>query len=383
MGRGFQDQNEDPLESEGMRKMFIGGINRETALDSINEHFSKFGTIVDSVIIKDHDNCSRGFGFVTYERSAEVEVAFQSRPHIIDDKELDIKRAIPRDLPPNAHQKIKKLFVGGVAPGFTPEEFEKYIQERHPAEYGTMTKIDFMKGQDGQNKGFGFVECSSQEFADRLTICEQQFFINGKKMGIKKAEPKPGEGGDMGGGRGGGMRGGGGRGGGFGGGRGGGFGGRGGGQRGGGRGGGDGGVRAGQGFVADKEGDWNCDGCGNSNFARRTECNRCKAPKTSSGGGGGGGGGAQYSTQYPSTNYGGGYGGGQATGGGGYGGSSYGGSAGGGGGYGAPVAGGYGAPAAGGYGQATGGGYDNYGGAGGYGAPNGGGAAAGGGYNPY
>jgi len=191
MGRGFQDQNEDPLESEGMRKMFIGGINRETALDSINEHFSKFGTIVDSVIIKDHDNCSRGFGFVTYERSAEVEVAFQSRPHIIDDKELDIKRAIPRDLPPNAHQKIKKLFVGGVAPGFTPEEFEKYIQERHPAEYGTMTKIDFMKGQDGQNKGFGFVECSSQEFADRLTICEQQFFINGKKMGIKKAEPKP------------------------------------------------------------------------------------------------------------------------------------------------------------------------------------------------
>jgi len=32
-------------------------------------------------------------------------------------------------------------------------------------------------------------------------------------------------------------------------------------------------------FVADKEGDWNCDSCGNSNFQRRTECHRCKVPR--------------------------------------------------------------------------------------------------------
>lgn len=39
-----------------------------------------------------------------------------------------------------------------------------------------------------------------------------------------------------------------------------------------------------------KEGDWTCAECNNSNFARRTECNRCKAPKPGGGGGGYGGG---------------------------------------------------------------------------------------------
>ena len=37
--------------------------------------------------------------------------------------------------------------------------------------------------------------------------------------------------------------------------------------------------------------DWTCAECQNTNFARRTECNRCRAPKPGGGGGGGGGGG--------------------------------------------------------------------------------------------
>merc|ERR1719431_952493 len=131
-------------------------------------------------------------------------------------------RAIPRDLLENAHTKPKKLFVGGVTEDMTPDELQEYIESRHPPEYGTILKYDFLKVREiGKNKGFGFLECSSQEFADRLTISEQHFVIKGKKMGIKKAEPKPGEEpqgfggrgggrGGMGGGRGGrgGMRGG-------------------------------------------------------------------------------------------------------------------------------------------------------------------------------
>eukprot|EP00967_Tisochrysis_lutea_P011157 scaffold12645_cov19-Tisochrysis_lutea.AAC.1 len=38
-----------------------------------------------------------------------------------------------------------------------------------------------------------------------------------------------------------------------------------------------------------REGDWMCTGCGNTNFAFRMNCNKCKAPKGGMGGGGGGG----------------------------------------------------------------------------------------------
>lgn len=352
-GRGNQNknENEDPLESEGMRKMFVGGIDRSTNEQQLGDHFGQYGNIVDKVIIKDpQEQKSRGFGFVTYESHLSVEEAFKSRPHNIDGKELDIKRAIPRDLPDNAHTKTKKLFVGGVGEDMTPEDLQEYIESRHPPEFGTILKYDFLKDRvSGKNKGFGFLECSSQEFADRLTICEQDFRYKGKKMGIKKAEPKPGEeganfGGGRGGGRGGGMS------------RGGGYGGRGGG-------GGGGGAR---GFVADKEGDWICSKCNNTNFAKRTECNRCKESRANCDAGAQGGGGSQggYSTQYPGTNagFGGGYSQGAYAGGaaaGGYG-SGYGGGAG----YGQQQQGGYGGQQQqqqGGYGGAAAGGYGGYG----------------------
>lgn len=43
----------------------------------------------------------------------------------------------------------------------------------------------------------------------------------------------------------------------------------------------------GGGGGGDRGGDWICGGCSNSNFAKRTECHRCKEPRTDGGGGGG------------------------------------------------------------------------------------------------
>lgn len=36
-----------------------------------------------------------------------------------------------------------------------------------------------------------------------------------------------------------------------------------------------------------RDGDWLCNGCGNTNFAFRMNCNKCKGPKTAAAGGGG------------------------------------------------------------------------------------------------
>merc|ERR1712180_270748 len=184
-----------------MRKMFVGGLNRETTEDAFFEYFGQYGNTVDKVIIKDpQTKISRGFGFITFDSSDAVENAFQSRPHVLDGKTLDVKRAMPREYNTStAHAKITKLFVGGVGPDLTPEDLQEYIESRHPTSVGTIDKIDFLKDKTtDQNKGFGFLECSSTDFADRLTISEQQFMLKGKRMAIKKAEPKPGEGGAVG-----------------------------------------------------------------------------------------------------------------------------------------------------------------------------------------
>lgn len=188
---------EDTRECEAMRKMFVGGLNRDTSEDAYAEYFSQFGAMEDKVIITDpHTKQSRGFGFVTFEQSESVEEVFKSRPHEIDGKTVEVKRAMPREYnTPGAHSKTKKLFIGGFKGlDFEPNDLLSYIESRHPNELGVMEKVDFVKDKEtGQNKGFGFLECSNFDFADRLAICENSFILKGRELSIKKAEPQPGE----------------------------------------------------------------------------------------------------------------------------------------------------------------------------------------------
>jgi len=184
---------EDLRECEAMRKIFVGGLNRQSQDDDFKAMFSQFGEIIDNIIIKDQNTkTSRGFGFITYATSDCVEKCFQGRPHILDGKTLDTKRAIPREQnTSNDHQRTKKLFIGGLAPDTTPEEITNYVESRHPRDYGYIDKVDILKDNaTGKNKSFGFLYCDSEDFADRLHICEPHFQLNGRNMSIKKAEPK-------------------------------------------------------------------------------------------------------------------------------------------------------------------------------------------------
>ena len=72
-GRGSQGGDEDE-EKDILNKIFVGGIHPDTTEDSLKEHFAKYGTIIDHVIIKDPTTKrSRGFGFVKYSESAAVD----------------------------------------------------------------------------------------------------------------------------------------------------------------------------------------------------------------------------------------------------------------------------------------------------------------------
>jgi len=208
MSNGNNQDGGDTRECETMRKIFVGGIHKtNTTDDSLKSFFSQYGEICDHIVMKDRDTReSRGFAFVTFQESASVEKVFQSRPVMLDGKEVECKRAMPKELnATSAHSKTTRLFVGGIRDS-TPEDLKEYIESRHPTEFGTCT-IDFLKDRDtGKYKGYGFIECSSNDFADRLVICEQQFSLpNSPRVNINKAQAK--DGGSGGGGRGGSGRG--------------------------------------------------------------------------------------------------------------------------------------------------------------------------------
>lgn len=87
------------LEPEQFRKVFIGGLSYKTDDDALKAYFSKYGDLVDHVVMKDgQTGRSRGFGFVTYSSSTMVDELMKNRPHIIDGRQVEPKRATPREV---------------------------------------------------------------------------------------------------------------------------------------------------------------------------------------------------------------------------------------------------------------------------------------------
>lgn len=86
-------------EPEQMRKLFIGGLNYSTSEEALRAHFEKFGEVVDCVVMRDtQTKRSRGFGFITYSSSSMVDRAQEARPHNVDGREVEPKRAVPREV---------------------------------------------------------------------------------------------------------------------------------------------------------------------------------------------------------------------------------------------------------------------------------------------
>ena len=93
------EEGHDPKEPEQLRKLFIGGLSFETTDDSLREHFEKWGTLTDCVVMRDpQTKHSRGFGFVTYSCVEEVDAAMCARPHKVDGRVVEPKRAVSREV---------------------------------------------------------------------------------------------------------------------------------------------------------------------------------------------------------------------------------------------------------------------------------------------
>ncbi|GMP53229.1 hypothetical protein CsSME_00018756 [Camellia sinensis var. sinensis] len=100
-------------------KIFIGGLAKDATLDQFTKYFGKYGEITDSVIMKDrHTGRPRGFGFITYADPSVVDTVI-AETHIINDKQVEIKRTIPKGSSDSRDFKTKKIFVGGIPTAVT------------------------------------------------------------------------------------------------------------------------------------------------------------------------------------------------------------------------------------------------------------------------
>uniref|UniRef100_A0A2K5DVV6 Heterogeneous nuclear ribonucleoprotein A3 n=1 Tax=Aotus nancymaae TaxID=37293 RepID=A0A2K5DVV6_AOTNA len=165
------EEGHDPKEQEQLRKLFIGGLSFETTDDSLREHFEKWGTLTDCVVMRDpQTKRSRGFGSVTYSYVEEVDAAMCAGPHKVDGRVVEPKRAVSREdsVKPGAHLTVKKIFVG----------------------VGKIETIEVMEDrQSGKKRGFAFVTFDDHDTVDKIVV-QKYHTINGHNCEAKKALSK-------------------------------------------------------------------------------------------------------------------------------------------------------------------------------------------------
>lgn len=136
---------------------------------------------------------SRGFGFVTYSSVREVDEAMRARPHKVDGRVVEPKRAVSREVnksqnknhilqrrlsgvcslilvlsqdsnKPGAHLTVKKIFVGGIK-----EDTEEYQIREYFEKYGKIECIDIMEERStGKKRGFCFVSFDDHDTVDKI-----------------------------------------------------------------------------------------------------------------------------------------------------------------------------------------------------------------------
>ncbi|KAG8514748.1 Heterogeneous nuclear ribonucleoproteins A2/B1, partial [Galemys pyrenaicus] len=170
--RGVKTLDTVPLErkkreKEQFRKLFIGGLSFETTEESLRNYYEQWGKLTDCVVMRDPaSKRSRGFGFVTFSSMSEVDAAMAARPHSIDGRVVEPKRAVAREESgkPGAHVTVKKLFVGGIK-----EDTEEHHLRDYFEEYGKIDTIEIITDrQSGKKRGFGFVTFDDHDPVDKI-----------------------------------------------------------------------------------------------------------------------------------------------------------------------------------------------------------------------
>ncbi|KAL9900484.1 ribonuclear protein at 97D isoform 1-T1 [Glossina fuscipes fuscipes] len=164
------DGSDDICELEHLRKLFIGGLASYTTEESLKEFYNQWGKVVDVVVMRDNmTKRSRGFGFITYTKSYMVDKAQENRPHVIDGKTVEAKRALPRperEASENKNFSVKKLFVGGLKDNHDESCLTEYFSE-----FGKVVSIKILTDKTtGKRRGFAFVEFDDYDAVDKAIL---------------------------------------------------------------------------------------------------------------------------------------------------------------------------------------------------------------------
>jgi len=89
------------------KKIFVGGLPPTLAEEKFRQYFEAYGHVTDVVVMYDQNTGRpRGFGFITFDTEEAVDRVLHKTFHDLNGKQVEVKRALPKDANPGANSRM-------------------------------------------------------------------------------------------------------------------------------------------------------------------------------------------------------------------------------------------------------------------------------------
>ncbi|XWS39150.1 hypothetical protein CRYUN_Cryun18bG0025400 [Craigia yunnanensis] len=96
------------------KKIFVGGLPPTLTEDGFRQYFEAYGHVTDVVIMYDQNTQRpRGFGFISFDTEDAVDRVLHNNFHDLNGKQVEVKRALPKDANPGGASRTTSGGAGG------------------------------------------------------------------------------------------------------------------------------------------------------------------------------------------------------------------------------------------------------------------------------
>jgi len=157
-------QRDPSVRRHGTGNIFIKNLDKTIDNKALYDTFATFGNILSCKVAQDEHGVSRGFGFVHYDSQEAAETAITKvNGMLLNGKMAYVGMFVPkkeRDHGSENEPKWTNIYIKNLNKSVSEDKFNELF-----GQFGKVTSSILAKDDDGNSKGFGFINFEAHEQA--------------------------------------------------------------------------------------------------------------------------------------------------------------------------------------------------------------------------
>jgi len=183
-------QRDPALRKTGQGNIFIKNLDEQIDNKALHDTFAAFGNVLSCKVATDEHGQSKGYGFVHYETAEAADSAIKAvNGMLLNDKKVFVGHHISRKERQSKLDEMKaqftNLYIKNLDVEVTQEEFEEMFNR-----FGNVTSAVIQVDDQGNSRGFGFVNYESHEEAQAAVDGLHETEVRGKNIFVTRAQKK-------------------------------------------------------------------------------------------------------------------------------------------------------------------------------------------------